>query len=146
MEGFPYYDNSLKNLPNLYDANEDNNPAMIVNVDIKNPLLCFISTTLSNEEQETYCISSELKVNIEKKRIANIKNKVKEENTNVNTWKMKWVINKISPFVCELDVILNKTKNKIVKRRIINDFALSYSSKTKLKYYVISQMRKEKTK
>ena len=107
---------------------------MIVDVDIKNPLLCFISTTFSNEEQETYCISSELKVNIEKKRIANIKNKVKEENTNVNTWKMKWVINKISPFVCELDVILNKTKNKIVKRRIINDFALSYSSKTKLKY------------
>ena len=64
------------------------------------------------------------------KIIQNIDKKMKEK----TSWKMKFIINEISPFICKLEQVLWSEKIFISNRKLINKFDLSYSNKTKLTY------------
>ena len=173
VDGFPFYDPEDKNLPNLFEDNEDNFPAFKFDVEIQNPLICLLSDSIMNSEQEMYCIKSEIKFFIHKEKISNLKKKVRKDlksyeyaikkiqNTTNDqkiikslekkmrertSWKMKVTINDISPFICKLEQVLSSENIFIAKRKITNIFNLSYSSKTKLIYDNLSDIFLEKNK
>ena len=173
VDGFPFYDPEDKNLPNLFEDNEDNFPAYKFDVEFQNPLICLLSDSISNNNQEMYCIKSEIKFFIHKEKIIDLKKKMKKElkvyecaikkiqNTTKDektirslekkmrertNWKMKVIINDISPFICKLEQVLYSENIYISKRKITNKFNLSYSSKTKLNYDDRSDIFLEKNK
>ena len=173
VDGFPFYDPDDKNLPNLFEDNEDNFPAYKFNVEIENPLICLLSDSIMNSEQEMYCIKSEIEFFIHKEKVCNLKKKIRKEfkayeyaiKTIQNTtkdkrtikslqkkmqervsWKMKIIINNISPFICKLEQVLSSENIFIAKRNITNPFNLSYSSKTKLIYDNLTDAFMEKNK
>ena len=170
MEGFPYYDRNMKDLPNLYDPNEDNYPGMNVLVNIKHPLICLLSEKVSVDpndaksikNQEMYCISSEIvfeltkkKIIIEKEELLALKKSYKqpleELKDQINTddikqdyqtkiddlesviWEMKCIISKISPFICDLDIIFDES-SYILKRQIMKNFVMEYTTQTVLRF------------
>ena len=53
---------------------------------------------------------------------------------------MKFIINDISPFILQLDQVFWSKNIFIAKRKITNSFNLSYSSKTKLNYDIITNL------
>ena len=167
VDGFPYYDPEDKDLPNLFEDDEDNFPAYKMDVEFENPLICLLSDSIANLDQEMYCIKSEIKFSLLKEKIVDLKTKIKSEiktyeyaiQTIKNTtkdekvikslvkkmkertsWKMKFIINDISPFICKLDQVLWSKNIFIAKRKITNSFNLSYSSKTKLNYDIITNL------
>ena len=171
VDGMPFYDPDDKNLPNLFEDNEDNFPAMKFDVEILNPLICLLSDSIQNSNQEMYCIKSEIKFFVHKEKISNLKKKIKREkktyefaiksvkNTTKDekiikslekkmkertSWKMKFIINDVSPFICNLKQVLWSRNIMISKRKITNKFNLSYSNKTKLCYDPISDIFKDK--
>ena len=173
VDGMPFYDPDDKNLPNLFEDNEENFPAMKFDVEIQNPLICLLSDSLMNSNQEMYCIKSEIKFFIHKEKISNLKKKMKREKktyeyaikTIQNTtkdekiikslekkmkertsWKMKVTINDVSPFICKLKQVLWSRHISIAKRQLTNNFNLSYSNKTKICYDTINDTFKEKNK
>ena len=73
MEGFPYYAKNQKDLPNLYDPNEENNPGTKFLVDIKHGLICFLTDSLSNKQQELICIASDVTCGMKNEKISKIK-------------------------------------------------------------------------
>ena len=173
VDGFPFYDPEDKNLPNLFEDNEENFPAYKFDDEIQNPLICLLSDSIMNLEQEMYCIKSEIKFFIHKEKISNLKKKIKKEikiyehaiNSVKNksndektikalekkmkertSYKMKVIINDVSPFVCKLEQVLSSEKIFIAKRKITNAFNLSYSQKTKLTYDNATDVFLEKNK
>ena len=54
LEGFPFYDPSSKDLPNLFDSDEENSPSMDIKTIIKHPLICLLSDDCTNLKQEMY--------------------------------------------------------------------------------------------
>ena len=155
----PFYDPEDKNLPNLFEENEDNFPAMKFEVEFLNPLICLLSDSLKNSEQEMYCIKTEIKFYINKEKVSDLKKIMKKELKTYEhaiktlkekpgsekiiqslekkmrertSWKMKFTINEISPFICRLEQVLWSENIFIAKRKLINNFNLSYSNKTKL--------------
>ena len=54
LEGFPFYDPSSKDLPNLFDSDEENSPSMDIKTIIKHPLICLLSDDSTNLKQEMY--------------------------------------------------------------------------------------------
>ena len=173
VDGMPFYDPDDKNLPNLFEDNEDNFPAIKFDVEIQNPLICLLSDSIMNSNQEMYCIKSEIKFFIHKEKISHIKKKMRNErktyeyaiNSIKNTtndakiirslekkmrertiWKMKVTINDISPFICKLDQVLWSENILIAKRKLSDKFNLSYSNKTKLNYDNVNEIFIEKNK
>ena len=173
IDGMPFYDPDDKNLPNLFEDNEDNFPAMKFEVEIQNPLICLLSDSLMNINQEMYCIKTEIKFCIQKEKIIRVKKKMKKElktyeyaiksiqNTTKDeevirglekkmrerkSYKMKVIINDISPFICKLEQVLYSEKIYIDKRKLTNKFNFSYSNKTKLNYDKASDIFMERNK
>ena len=68
-----------KNLPNLFEDNEENFPAIKFEVEFLNPLICLLSDSLKNLEQEMYCIKSEIRFFVHKEKISDLKKKIKKE-------------------------------------------------------------------
>ena len=78
LEGFPFYDPSSKDLPNLFDSDEENSPSMDIKTIIKHPLICLLSDDCTNLKQEMYCIDSDFylkkeKIFLIKEELKNIK-------------------------------------------------------------------------
>ena len=73
-EGFPFYAVNDPDLPNLYEDNEENWPGMDVKIYIKNPMLCILTDTIDNLEQDLICLTSDLIVEIKYNKISKIKN------------------------------------------------------------------------
>ena len=163
IDGMPFYDPEDKNLPNLFEDNEENFPAIKFEVEFLNPLICLLSDSLKNLEQEMYCIKSEIRFFVHKEKISDLKKKIKKELKTYEcaikmlkdnkgeknekailnlekkmkertSWKMKFIINEISPFICKLEQVLFSENIYIAKRKLTNNFNLSYSNKTKLNY------------
>ena len=161
VDGLPFYDPDDKDLPNLFDDDEENSPGIKLNVEFKNTLICLLSDSLKNLEQEMYCIQSEIKFYLNKEKVTELKHLIKNEqkvyelaikkakNTNKDekaikalekkmqertSYKMKFTINDISPFICKLEQVLWDESIYIAKRRLTNKFNLSYSNKSKLIY------------
>lgn len=168
MEGFPYYDKNMKDLPNLYDSNEENYPGMQFKIKIKQPLICFLSEEVQPDpnnpnnikNQEMYCISSEIDFSLVKRKmikqknlllnlkksyskamdelkdrdIEDLKDEYEKELKKLKsiTWEMKCTIDKISPFICDLDVIFDNS-SFILKRKIMKNFTLQYKTQTILR-------------
>ena len=161
VDGMPFYDPEDKNLPNFFEDNEENFPAIKFDVEFKNPLICLLSESLKNLEQEMYCIQSEIKFFLLKEKVSDLKKAIKKEQKvyevaiktarnkenseklvqslekkmrERTSWKMKFIIKEISPFICRLEQVLFSENIFIAKRKLTNDFNLSYSNKTKLIY------------
>ena len=160
LEGFPFYDKSSKDLPNLFDPDEDNRPGMKMYIKLNNPIICFLTDDISNKEQELICITSEVtfgikndKMSIMKDNLVNkfykIYNELQECNNPIDK---KLIENKINslheinniikctlidvcPFVCDYKDLDNKSNQNLFvsKRKIMNDFIFSYVSE-----YIIS--------
>ena len=79
IEGMPFYDPEGKNLPNLFEDNEENFPAFKFEVEFLNPLICLLSDSIKNSEQEMYCIKSEIKFFIHKEKVSDLKKLMKKE-------------------------------------------------------------------
>ena len=173
VDGMPFYDPEDKNLPNLFEDNEENFPAIKFEVEFLEPLICLLSDSLKNSEQETCCIKSEIKFYLHKEKISDLKKIIKKNQKlyeitinsikdrpdkekiiqNIDkkmkektSWKMKFIINKISPFICKLDQVLWSENIFISKRKLIKNFDLSYSNKTKLTYDSSNGLFMEKNK
>ena len=106
LEGFPFYDPSSKDLPNLFDSDEENSPSMDIKTIIKHPLICLLSDDCTNLKQEMYCIDSEVIFILKKEKIFLIKEELKKtierKKNNKNIWLMEMKMNNISPFMCSL--------------------------------------------
>ena len=169
IEGMPFYDPEGKNLPNLFEDNEENFPAFKFEVEFLNPLICLLSDSIKNSEQEMYCIKSEIKFFIHKEKVSDLKKLMKKEQKvyeyaisttkdekilasleklmkERTSWKMKFIINEISPFICKLEQVLYSENIFIAKRKLTNKFSLSYSSKTKLSLDASNGIFMEKNK
>ena len=173
VDGMPFYDPEDKNLPNLFEDNEENFPAIKFEVEFLKPLICLLSDSLKNSEQETCCIKSEIKFYLHKEKISDLKKIIKKNQKlyeitinsikdrpdkekiiqNIDkkmkektSWKMKFIINEISPFICKLDQVLWSENIFISKRKLIKNFDLSYSNKTKLTYDSSNGLFMEKNK
>ena len=161
VDGMPFYDPEDKNLPNLFEDNEENFPAIKFDVEFMNTLICLLSDSLKNLEQEMYCIKSEIKFYLLKEKVSDLKKLMKKEQKTYEraikhvqettkdekviqslekkmrertSWKLKFIINEISPFICRLEQVLWSEHIFIAKRKLTNNFNLSYSNKTKLTY------------
>ena len=139
LEGFPFYDPSSKDLPNLFDSNEENSPAMDIKMNIKHPLICILGDECTNLNQEMYCIDSEVTFILKQETIIKVKNDMINSKLNKNdkskiVWIMQMEINNISPFICSLKDILNSEILQISKRKLTNDFNLIFTMKTNLNY------------
>ena len=161
VDGMPFYDPEDKDLPNFFEDNEEKFPAIKFEVEFSKPLICLLSDSLKNSEQEMFCIESEIKFYLHKEKISDLKKKIKQNQKlyevtikslkdrpdkekiiqNIDkkmkektSWKMKFIINEISPFICKLEQVLWSEKIFISNRKLINKFDLSYSNKTKLTY------------
>ena len=173
IDGMPFYDPDDKNLPNLFEENEENFPAIKFEVEFLNPLICLLSDSLKNSEQEMYCIKTEIKFYLNKEKVSDLKKIMKKEQKTYEhaiktlkekpgsekiiqslekkmrertSWKMKFTINEISPFICRLEQVLWSENIFIAKRKLINNFNLSYSNKTKLTFDSSNGMFMEKNK
>jgi hypothetical protein len=73
LEGFPFYDKSSKDLPNLFDPDEDNRPGMKMYIKLNNPIICFLTDDISNKEQELICITSSVSFGIKNDKMSVIK-------------------------------------------------------------------------
>ena len=60
IEGLPFYHSTSKDLPNDFDPNEENAPPLSFVLDIKRPLICLLSDTLSHKDQHMLCLTSEV--------------------------------------------------------------------------------------
>ena len=149
LEGFPFYDPNSKDLPNLFDSDEENNPSMEIETIITHPLICLLSDNSNNLKQEMYCIDSQVSFVMKKEKISLIKEELKNEKEDIdnntdnekknknkvkNIWLMGMKINNISPFICSLEDVLKSEILQISQRKLTNDFNLSFSMKTDLKY------------
>ena len=159
MEGFPYYAKNQKDLPNLYDPNEENNPGTKFLVDIKHGLICFLTDSLSNKQQELICIASDVTCGMKNEKISKIKQelisrykelthllelikdkaqeeKLKDEILNDKgiTWEFKLNLFDICPFMCNYEEINGDNDIIIGKRKIMDNFDFMYESKTQMQY------------
>ena len=75
VDGMPFYDPEDKNLPNLFEEDEENFPAIKFDVEFLNTLICLLSDSLKNLEQEMYCIKSEIKFFLHKEKVSELKKK-----------------------------------------------------------------------
>jgi vacuolar protein sorting-associated protein 13A/C len=156
-EGFPIYDEHSKDLPNLFDPNEDNYPGMRVNLVLKKPVVSVLTDIMQNYDQDVICLTSDISMLYKKEKIINAKKELisnfrilnKElENTRdrnllekdiANDFKDTYVMNislyEICCFVCTLNDIITSNLNIISKRKITNTFVFSYENKTLIHYY-----------
>ncbi len=160
LQGFPYYAKNLKDLPNLYDPNDENNPGFNFYVELKHPMICFFTDVLSNYDQELICITSEVSVGIKNVKISKVKKellikyddnmklynalsdiKQKEilkkdiENDCSYSYNMTCSLYDISPFFCEYKDITQNDKDLIIsKRKIMDNFDFKYEYKIKMDY------------
>ena len=160
LQGFPYYAKNLKDLPNLYDPNDENNPGFNFHVQLKHPMICFFTDSISNIDQELICITSEVSVGIKNEKISKIKKELIEKYTdNINLLKilsdksqkkslqdyinndcsynyiMTCSLDDISPFFCEYKDITHGEKELIIsKRKIMDNFDFKYEYKIKMVY------------
>ena len=79
LEGFPFYDKTSKDLPNLFDPDEDNRPGMKMFIKLNNPLICFLTDDISNKEQELICITSEVRFGIKNDKMSIMKDNLINE-------------------------------------------------------------------
>ena len=148
LEGFPYYAKTNIDLPNLYDPNEENNPGMQLQVQIKQGLICFPTDDLSNKTQELICIASEVKVGMESKKISLVKSELyqrylktkstddKNSNRDV-TWLLELSLKDVSPFMCNFNDLAITSGNEdlfIGKRKIMDKFDFTYEHFTQMQY------------
>ena len=73
LESFPFYDKDSRDLPNLFDPDEDNKPGMTIFVKLSHPIICFLTDDIANKEQELICIKSELTFGIKNEKMSKIK-------------------------------------------------------------------------
>jgi hypothetical protein len=156
-EGFPIYDEHSKDLPNLFDPNEDNYPGMRVNLVLKKPVVSVLTDFMQNYDQDVICLTSDISMLYKKEKIINAKNELisnyrvlnqELEKTNdrillekdiADDFKDTYVMNislyEICCFVCTLKDIITSNLNKIPKRKITNTFLFTYENKTLIHYY-----------
>ena len=155
LEGFPFYDKTSRDLPNLFDPEEDNRPGMKIFIKLKHPIICFLTDDITNKDQELICITSEVTFGIKNDKMSLIKeeliNKYNEllnklgiiDNENdkneiekeikklykVNNM-IKCTLYDVCPFICDYKNLDNKNNENlfISKRKIMNDFDFSYIS------------------
>ena len=167
LEGFPYYDKTSQDLPNLFDPDEDNRPGMQMYIKLNNPIICFLTDDISNKEQELICITSEVKFGIENDKMSIMKDnlistyyelyqklngaKDEEEKKKIENKmdslhainnKIKCTLSDVCPFICDYKDLDNKNNQNLFvsKRKIMNDFKFSYISE-----YIISYNSEENT-
>ena len=165
LESFPFYDKTSKDLPNLFDPDEDNKPGMKIYIKLKHPIICFLTDDITNKDQELICITSEVSFGIKNDKMSIMKkelikkynelfNKLKElsdltEKNNIeNELKKLHSVNNIikctmfdiCPFICEYKNLDNKNNENLFvnKRKIMNDFDFSYVSE-----YIINYLPEE---
>ena len=167
LEGFPFYDKTSKDLPNLFDPDEDNRPGMKMFIKLNNPLICFLTDDISNKEQELICITSEVRFGIKNDKMSimkdnlineyyrlfnelqnatndeeknNIENKIKSLHSINNI--IKCTLVDMCPFICDYKELDNKNNQNLFvsRRKIMNDFTFSYVSE-----YIISYNQDDNT-
>jgi hypothetical protein len=160
-EGFPYYSEDCIDLPNQYDPNEDNQPAMRVYLEIRKPLISILTETMINHDQDVICLSTDLVLLYKKEKISRARkdlyknycyyyNKLSTCNEKDKKLLEKdifsdskdiylltvWLYD-ICPYVCNLNDILNlqKVSNFVFpKRKLMNYFNFNFENKTVLQY------------
>ena len=162
LESFPFYDKTSKDLPNLFDPDEDNRPGMKIFIKLIHPIICFLTDDISNKDQELICITSELSFGIKNDKMSVIKeelvNKYNELINKLNNAKegddkneMENEINQlhsvnniikcnmmdICPFICDYKNLDNKNYENLFvsKRKIMNDFDFIYISEYIINYF-----------
>lgn len=79
VEGFPYYSTNDKDLPNLYEDNEEKNPGMFLDLIIENPKLALLTEGLDNMDQDVICLASNINVEMDMRKILDVKKKIFEK-------------------------------------------------------------------
>jgi len=127
---------------------------MKVYIEIKNPLLCFLSDNLLNYDQDLFCLSSEIVIGFKRERISKVKQELvqnfkdltllkeqvtdqaqKEElansikNEKQDTYSMTVSLFDVCPFICNMNDVIKKYSFTIPKRKIMDNFILQYESK-----------------
>ena len=118
MEGFPCYNYNQSELPNFFDPNEDNYPGFRFSLEIKNPLIAFLSESPDSQNQQTICLSTDMYLGYKKEKIKNLKTKLKS-----NFDELIKNINKVNSDL-DLKVIDKKIaeeKIKTIKDALLND-------------------------
>ena len=155
LEGFPFYDKTSKDLPNLFDPDEDNKPGMKIFIKLKHPIICFLTDDITNKDQELICITSEVTFGIKNDKMSiikdelidkytelfnkleNIKDEVEKNKIEDDIKKLhkinnyiKCTLYDICPFICDYKNLDNKYNENLFvsKRKIMNDFDFSYIS------------------
>ena len=156
VEAFPYYDHYNIDKPNFYDPNEDNYPGYKCYLDIKNPLIAFLTSNSHSSSQKAVCISTDIVIGYKKEKIKNAKDElkfnieeIKKMKDGVNDEEQKEFLNKaitddksaiynfsisfyeLSPFICSREILF--TELEIPRRKIIDSFILNYDSSYYLK-------------
>jgi len=127
---------------------------MRVYIEIKNPLLCFLSDNLLNYDQDLFCLSSEIVIGLKRERISRVKAELvksfkeltmmketvidqaqKDElamsikNEKADTYSMTISLFDVCPFICNMNDVIKKYSFTIPKRKIMDNFILQYESK-----------------
>ena len=142
IEGLPFYHSTSKDLPNDFDPNEENAPPLSFVLDIKRPLICLLSDTLSNKDQHMLCLTSEVIIGMKSDKISQVKDNLLKSNK-INESGFISQINislfDVCPFIIkmnELDTVIHSIFGKKVKKsklRMITDtFELSFENKTEI--------------
>jgi hypothetical protein len=156
-EGFPMYDENAKDLPNLFDPNEDNYPGMRVNLVLRKPVVSVLTDIMQNYDQDVICLTSDISMLYKKEKIINAKKELisnyrvlnnELQNTRdrillekdiANDYKDTYIMSislyEICCFVCNLKDIIASNLNIISKRKLTNTFVFSYENKTLIHYY-----------
>ena len=116
VDGFPFYDPEDKNLPNLFEANEDYFPAYKLDIEVQNPLICLLSDSIMNSNQEMYCIKSEFKFFIHKEKVCDLKKKIIKEFP-----KYELAVKKIQNTTKEEKIIKSLQKKNEGKKKLENE-------------------------
>jgi len=159
MEGFPYYSNLDKDIPNLYEENEENYPGMRLFLEIKNPMISILSDNTNVKNQDALCLSTDLVLGLKIEKICKIKAEVQEAHNTLDSlikmvddkdekekliknlnedkgliYSMNLTLFDVCPFIINYSELLNASPNSIKKKRkIINNFMLIYEYQTFIK-------------
>ena len=77
LDGFPYYNPTSKDIPNDYEDDEENLPSLSLFAEIKKPLICLLSDSINNTEQDMICLTTEVIVGMTYERISKIKEQLR---------------------------------------------------------------------
>jgi len=124
LEGFPFYSTNDKELPMMYEKNEEKNPGMHLKLFIKNPKLGLLTDSLDNFNQDLICLTSDIDIEMKNEKILKIKEEIYQQyldHSKKKEEKNLYEENIIKIDFNEVEIINDNRDHKNIKRPLLKE-------------------------